>query len=531
MATIHDAASQGLTEAVIVFLDRGVPVDFPDVNNNNATALHLAIRNGHVQTVRLLLAWGASVEVPHGPLATRALHLAAMTMNPAIMEAVLDQRPDLESRCNGITALFYAASLGDEQGVKLLLDAGADIHSRTTCKPGTGESILHMACGSFANDVVALLIRRGANVNVTGTYPMGQTAMHIAAQYNNAEAISMLIDAGSNMYAQFPQSKLTALEVAAENGSIRAVKVLTDHGMDPLRNFSGNQNAVFMAAIHGKKDMCRWFIDQYGDRMSRSTKIQFAIGAAGANRIEILKMLHARGFPITGYDEKGMGALFAALHFNHEDAIVYLLQCGADYEPHIPRDPNSWVLKDESQKAGIEMLRNAERQRQASPDAKLFPDWKFKDTETDTVAFQTEAMAVMASLNATRRVHVNQEPPGAFACYKCHDLDFRRGMQPEDEVVYFISLKTLKENAAVCNGCRFLTDCLEAVRRGYGETVWAAMSGQYLALYSQAKGAPLLAHFHNGNPGLTPSRRIEIFIKRGICIREWSDVSFITNNS
>jgi ankyrin repeat protein len=510
--TLHDAATKGLTETVARLLDQGVAVDH--FNAARATPLHLAIKEGHVDIVRLLLSSGASIEAPYGPILLKPLHLAAMTLNPAMMEAVLRHKPNLESRHDGLTPLYFAVGTGDVAVVRLLLDAGADIYARTTSESGTGESVLHMACASFKTAMVAFLIRCGADVNVIGTNPKGQTALHIAAQYGNAEAVTELIAAGANMYAKFPD-KRTALEVAAQNGRIKTVEAFIKHGMDPLANFDGRANAIYMAVIHGKTDMSRWFVDRYADRMDHNTKINLVIGAAGENRIKILEMLDEKGFPIIEYDDRGVGPLFVALLNQHKDAIVFLLRRGVDFEPHIPGDPNSWVAKDPNYQPGLELLRSARSQLQAQPDAKLFPDWQFRDPEWDSSCFQAQIMAALASVNATRRIQANQEPAGIFTCQVCHDLDFRRGMNRDAEIVYFIGMRSLESTASRCNGCHFLIDCLEGVRKGYGERVWAAMSSEYLALYSAAEGAPLLADFHDGNAGLTPSRRIEIYVNEG----------------
>ncbi|GAB1213283.1 hypothetical protein ATERTT37_002432 [Aspergillus terreus] len=388
--SLHDAATEGLTETVRWLLDRGVPVDHTD--DKNATALHLAIKEGHVDTVRLLLARNADIESPYGPIQSKPVHMAATTLNPALMEAVLEYKPSLESRCNGLTALYIAIAAGNEDVVRLLLEAGADAKARTTCEVGTGESVLHMAVGWFHNSMLALLIRYGADVNVAGTNPIGQTALHIAAEYGNTEAITELIKYGTNINAKFPDGQ-TALEVAAQKGQIEAVSVLIDHGMDPLAKFDGKQNAIYMSVIHGKKEMVEWFLDRYTDRMDHMTKLNLAIAAAGTNRIKILEMLDKRGYPIIEVDDHGITGLFLALHFKHYDAVVYLLRRGADPEPQIPKDPNSWVSKDPDLQKGHDLLRSAKSQRGSQPNSELFPEWRYKEEEDTSASFQARLMA------------------------------------------------------------------------------------------------------------------------------------------
>jgi ankyrin repeat protein len=167
--------------------------------------------------------------------------------------------------------------------------------------------------------------------------------------------------------------------VAAEKGQVKAASLLIDHGMDPLAKFDGKHNAVYLSVIHGQMEFVRWFLDRYADRLDRRLKTDLVTAAAGCNRINILEMFDKKGFPMTDVDENGISALSIALHFKHNDAIVYMLRRGADPDSHIPTDPNSWVLKDPTRKEGLDLLRSAKRQREMQPDGKLFPEWRYND--------------------------------------------------------------------------------------------------------------------------------------------------------
>ncbi|KAF1968011.1 ankyrin, partial [Bimuria novae-zelandiae CBS 107.79] len=141
----------------------GAPVDRLD--GQGRPALHLAIMESHVDMAELFLNFGANIETSSGPMSIRAIHLASMTLNPSMMRTLLRYHPNLESTCNGLTALFYAVSSGNYEVVELLLEAGANAKAKTLCSPGKGESVLHMAVSSFMNSMLPLLIRYGADVN------------------------------------------------------------------------------------------------------------------------------------------------------------------------------------------------------------------------------------------------------------------------------------------------------------------------------------------------------------------------------
>jgi ankyrin repeat protein len=467
--SLHEAASKGLAQTVRWRLTEGAGVDVPD--SNGSTALSLAIKEGHIETVKLLLDRGADVEAPSGPLSIKPIHLAAMTLNPTMMDTLLKYHPDLESRCNGLTALYYAISAGDDGVVKLLLEAGANAKTRTLSEHGTGESVLHMAVGSFRQSMLPLLIRYGADVNASGTNPAGQTALHIAAQYGNEEALQELIDYGANVFATFPDGT-TALDVAVQTGRINTASILLDHGLDPLATHGNRITSLYLAVIRNKENMVRFLLDRYATVISEELKIRTVIGAAGTGRLDILRMLDSKGFPILGTDDLGMSGLSGAAYFGHKDVVIYMLQRGAD-----PRQrSNANITSLDMAILGkhddvLKLLQDAEQQRAANPNAELFPQWKYS-SESSSIN-QAENMATILSVNATRRIYANQEPPGIFSCNVCKDLDFRRTMPRDAEVVFFISAALMESAAATgCRGCQFLSDCSAQAIKAYGQGLY-----------------------------------------------------------
>jgi hypothetical protein len=123
-------------------------------------------------------------------------------------------------------------------------------------------------------------------------------------------------------------------------------------------------------------------------------------------------------------------------------------------------------------------------------------------------------MAGIMSLQATRTIHTNQEPAGVFSCGVCKDLDFRRGMPRDAEVVYFMSIAPMSSSASRgCRGCQFLSDCLTQIKNVYGEGLWGNQPMTDLILHSMALGGSLLL---SANSFFSKSsRRIEIYVKEG----------------
>ena len=105
-----------------------VLIDWPQtkVESRNAadeSPLMMAALKGHLEVARKLIARDADVNKP----GWAPLHYAATHGHLAIMQLLLDNHAYIDAESpNKTTPLMMAASYGTVEGVKLLLDAGAD---------------------------------------------------------------------------------------------------------------------------------------------------------------------------------------------------------------------------------------------------------------------------------------------------------------------------------------------------------------------------------------------------------------------
>ena len=150
---LHCASVLGHVEICRYLLDHGAEVN--SRNSDGQTLLHLSCEDGHVEVTRLLLRHGADVTAVDKHLHT-PLHVAALASHSKCVAVLLRYRPDIQMKMKGntgFTALDCACQNGDKKSVKLLCDRRAKL--------------------SFSID--------------------GQTAIHIAAQYNHHEIVEMLV--------------------------------------------------------------------------------------------------------------------------------------------------------------------------------------------------------------------------------------------------------------------------------------------------------------------------------------------------
>ena len=76
------------------------------------------------------------------------------------------------------------------------------------------ESPLYLAAGNSNLIIANSLINNGAEVNFQ--QQEGETALHMAAFYNNTELISLLLENGSNPFIKTYYSKLLPLDYAKQ---------------------------------------------------------------------------------------------------------------------------------------------------------------------------------------------------------------------------------------------------------------------------------------------------------------------------
>ncbi|MDB5336894.1 MAG: hypothetical protein JWN70_2513, partial [Planctomycetaceae bacterium] len=130
------------------------------------------------------------------------------------------------------TPLQWAAERNQLAVMRLLIKAGADVKAEHYLQ-GTA---LHIAAIRCPAEALRDLIKAGADVNSASSV-YGPTALHCAAEYNNAANVKVLIDAG----ATIDSGRMTALTAACRNAqgdNTAAIQMLIEAGanLDPPGN-------------------------------------------------------------------------------------------------------------------------------------------------------------------------------------------------------------------------------------------------------------------------------------------------------
>jgi len=126
------------------------------------------------------------------------LALAARKNNPAILNALIQKGALVDNADEiGFTALMEAVRDNKIDATKLLLNAGASV--KHVAKPSAlSLGVIHMAALSGNPDMVDLIAKAGANLDLIGRD--GGTAMAWGYGAQNNEAVARLLELGANPY-------------------------------------------------------------------------------------------------------------------------------------------------------------------------------------------------------------------------------------------------------------------------------------------------------------------------------------------
>lgn len=163
--------------------------------------IHVAVARGNLPLVRALLTGGCNPSIATTSGSITPLHVAAGEGNvEAInMLAAGGANLDARSRWRGMPLhLACLSKIRSRECVDRLLDLGADIDALDPFK----RSALHLSLlNGVADEVIELLIERGANVNLVST-KSGAISIHVAiAKRRSSRIIGALLSAGANIFA------------------------------------------------------------------------------------------------------------------------------------------------------------------------------------------------------------------------------------------------------------------------------------------------------------------------------------------
>jgi uncharacterized protein len=331
------AARGGSDESVKLLLARGANVNVKE-SIHGQTPLMWAVIENHPETVKLLLARGADVNARTIGSTPKGEYTPARA-GGASGNGVVRQRA-LPTANGGMSPLLFAVRDGNREMVKLLLDSGADVN-----QPSANDTTpLLIALLNGQTGLAAYLLERGGDPNKADAY--GRAALYAAVDLRNFN---------HDKYGDLPTDGKDPMEfikaVLKKGVDVNALtNTVPVHGLMQFDgswvNFDG-QTTFLRAALSGDIEVMRLLLE-YGANPNLAVSLGTTplMAAAGINWIpgqtyshteqdymEAVKLCLERGADVNASNSLGFTAMHGAANRGWESIIQILADRGSKLEP------------------------------------------------------------------------------------------------------------------------------------------------------------------------------------------------------
>ncbi len=268
---------------------------------------------------------------------------------------------------SGETALHISAKKADAELMRLLLNSGASVNTKTIY----GYAPIHAAAVSYKGNATCILALLNGGADVGAVAKSGYTALHFVCSKNadgSTELVHLLINSGASVNAK-ENMGLTPIHFAAGEGNRAIVSALVDRGADIRATSAAGITVVHACAMHGNAETLRLLLsigatgdvnakDEIGnapahyavENMNDAFGCTSALLAAGAEvnsiadtggtplhqacskkgTIELVRLLLSYGASVNPKDNEGRAPIHYAADKDDADIALALLESGAD---------------------------------------------------------------------------------------------------------------------------------------------------------------------------------------------------------
>ncbi|XP_063912691.1 ankyrin-3-like [Zophobas morio] len=301
-------------------------------SKNGTTALQFTCLNGVYENTKMLLDFGASVNIVDKSNNNNLLHFATASRRTTrgIIRLLIKKGIDINAKNkNGMTALQLACERGVYANAKLLLDCGASIN---ILDKGNNNA-LHFASSSKydTTDIVNLLITRGIDVNIQNK--SGATALHLVCEKGSHESAHILLKYGSSINV-VDKDNCSALHYASRSwtDNRNIIKLLIEKGIDVNIQDENGTTAIQFACKNCDYQITKMLL-KCGSSVNdvdkeNSNALHYAAKAECENE-DIIELLIEKGINVNSQNKNGTTALHLASENADFDIAQTLLESGA----------------------------------------------------------------------------------------------------------------------------------------------------------------------------------------------------------
>ncbi len=300
--------------------------------NNGGTLIHALILSNNKKGLEIILEFLSNKRMLgmlnlQDQFQRTPLILASYLRNIDIIKMLLKREVD-EFDVNssddiGLTTLHLASEHGYQEIVKMLLEKGANVNLSTN----TGATPLLVASENGHTEVIEALIQRGADVNKANIN--GATPLLVASKNGHTEAIEALIQRGADVNKANINGE-TPLLVASKNGHTEAIKALIQRGADVNKANINDATPLLMATHNGHTEAIKALIQRGADvnkaHINGATPL---LVASKMGHTEAIEALIQRGADVNKANIYGATPLYIASQKGHKEIVELLLKKGA----------------------------------------------------------------------------------------------------------------------------------------------------------------------------------------------------------
>ena len=330
--SIHVACMIGWYAVVERMLDDGIDVNLR-VYDSEECPLHYAARSAkNLSVVKLLLDRGADVNAKD-KFRMRPLHRACEEGDIRSTRLLLNRGANVDAISDYGTALCLACGVGNEDVVQLLLGRGAnfnlgDLGNRLTYFPACQRGRRTIA------PIAQQLINRGADINVVNS--AYGTPLNAACSKGDEAIVRLLLQQGVDIKAARGIDVATPLIVACSSGNESIVRLLLESEAEAsegvLCNSQDKMTPLHVAAWNGSVEVAQLLIDHGVDVNTQDDSVGTPLVlAAYAGHYSMVEFLLDTGADVLATCDYFVNALVAATQGKHRRIFQLLLSRGARF--------------------------------------------------------------------------------------------------------------------------------------------------------------------------------------------------------
>ncbi|XP_067108613.1 transient receptor potential cation channel subfamily A member 1-like [Osmerus mordax] len=330
---LHLAVRGGNLEVIKMCIDYGARIDQQQCDKS--TALHFACNQGAMEAVKLMLSSYDRVcdviNITDGASQT-PLHKATLFDHFELAEYLISKGADINFiDCKGHTPLLLATTCGAWKTVNLLLTYGADLK----IKDKTGCSFLHLAIlqpKGLKNLSSGVLQLSSVRELLGAEDHEGCTPLHYACRLGIPDSVKNILNLNVSLEHKSKQKK-SALHFAAEYGRINTCHRLLDNMADTRLLNEGDEKGMtplHMASRSGHVRVVELLLRRgslFQSDYKGWTCLHYAAAEGYTQTMNTLLTSNSKLLNKT--DEEGNTALHLASREGHTAAVMLLLERGA----------------------------------------------------------------------------------------------------------------------------------------------------------------------------------------------------------